>query len=62
MFIVILDHDNMGVDAIFVTLLFITKKLLKKFWFSIMDALICIYENLIFDLELCKYVYCDPKP
>ena len=33
MFIVILDHDNIGVDAIFVTLetlLFITTKLLKK--------------------------------
>ena len=62
MFIVILDHDNMGVDTIFVTLMFITKKLLKKLIFSIMDALICIYENLIFDLELYKYVYCDPKP
>ena len=45
MFILILDHDNMGVDAIFVTLLFITKKLLNKLGFSIMDALICIYEN-----------------
>ena len=45
MFIVILDHDNIGVDAIFVSLLFITKKLLKKLWFSIMDALICKYEN-----------------
>ena len=45
MFIVILDHENMGVDAIFVTLLFMTKKLLKKLGFSIMEALICIYEN-----------------
>ena len=45
MFILILDHDNMGVDAIFVILLFITKKLLKKLGFSIMDALIFIYEN-----------------
>ena len=33
MFIVILDHDNMGVDTIFVTLRFITKKLLKKLGF-----------------------------
>ena len=33
MFIVILDHDNMGVGAIFVTLRFITKKLLKKLGF-----------------------------
>ena len=44
MFIVILDHENIGVDVIFVTLLFITKKkLLKKLGFSIMAALICIY-------------------
>ena len=43
MFIVILDHENMGVDTIFDTLLFITKKLLKKIRFSIMAALICIY-------------------
>ena len=42
MFIVILDHENMGVDKIFVTLLSITKKLLKKIRFSIMAALICI--------------------
>ena len=33
MFIVILDHDNMGVDATFVTLLFITKTLLNKLGF-----------------------------
>ena len=33
MFIVILDHDNMSVDAIFVTLRVITKKLLKKLGF-----------------------------
>ena len=33
MFIVILDHDNMGVDATCVTILFITKKLLKKLGF-----------------------------
>ena len=45
MFIVILDHDNMGVDAICVNLMFITKTLLKKLGFLIMDALICIYEN-----------------
>ena len=30
MFIVILDHGNMGVDTMFETLLFITKKLLIK--------------------------------
>ena len=30
MFIVILDHDNMGVDAIFVTLVFMTKKVIKE--------------------------------
>ena len=42
MFIVILDHENMGVDNICETLLFITKKLLKKIRFSIMAALICI--------------------
>ena len=42
MFIVILDHENMGVYTIFVTLLFIRKKLLKKIRFSIMAALICI--------------------
>ena len=45
MFIVILDHENMGVDASFVTLLFIAKKLLKKLGLPIMDALICIYDN-----------------
>ena len=43
MFIVILDHENMGVDTIFVTLSLIIKKLLKKIRFSIMAALICIY-------------------
>ena len=43
MFIVILDHGNMGVDTIFVTLPLITKKLLKEIRFSIMAALICIY-------------------
>ena len=43
MFIVILDHDNIGVDTIFETLLFIAKMLLKKIRFSIMAALICIY-------------------
>ena len=43
MFIVILDHDNIGVDTIFETLLFIAKMLLKKIRFSIMVALICIY-------------------
>ena len=43
MFIVILDHENMGVDTIFVTLPLITKKLLKEIRFSIMAALICIY-------------------
>ena len=42
MLIVILDHENMGVDTMFETLLFITKKLLKKIRFSIMAALICI--------------------
>ena len=36
----------MGIDTIFVTLLYITKKLLKKIRFSIMAALICIYKNL----------------
>ena len=46
MFIVILDHENIGVDTIFVTLLYITKKLLKKNKNSIMAALICIYKNL----------------
>ena len=50
MFIVILDHENMGVDTIFVTLLFIAKKLLKKIRFSIMAALICIY---IFFVQCC---------
>ena len=30
MFIVILDHENMGVAAIFVTLLFITKKVIEE--------------------------------
>ena len=43
MFIVILDHENMGVDTIFETLLVITNKFLKKIRFSIMAALICIY-------------------
>ena len=42
MFIVILDHGNMGVDTIFETLLFITKKLLMKIRLLIMTALICI--------------------
>ena len=40
MFIVMLDHENMGAYTIFVTLLFITKRLLKKIRFSIMAALI----------------------
>ena len=44
MFIVILDHENMGVYAIFVTTVH-NKKLSKKLGFSIMDALICIFEN-----------------
>ena len=39
MFIVILDHDNMGVDAIFVTLLFITKKLWKKLGLILLNVL-----------------------
>ena len=43
MFNEILDHENMGVDTILVTLPLITKKLLKEIRFSIMAALICIY-------------------
>ena len=42
-FIVILDYENMGTDTIFVTLPFLTKKILKKLGYSIMDALIFIY-------------------
>ena len=45
MFIVILEPDNIGVNAIVVTLLFIITKVLKKLGFLIMNALICIYAN-----------------
>ena len=46
MFIVILDHENIGINTILVTLMIITKKLLKKIRFSIMAALICISKLL----------------
>ena len=61
-FIVILDHENMGTDTIFMTLPLILTKIFPKIEFSVMDAIICIYKNSIFNLELYKYVYCDPGP
>ena len=45
MFIVILDHDNMGTDTIIMTLPVILAKIFRKIEFLVMDALICIYEN-----------------
>ena len=45
MFIVILDHENMGTDTIIITLPLILAKIFPKIEFLVMDALICIYEN-----------------
>ena len=38
-FIVILDHENIGLDNIFVPLSFIVAKILKKIGFSVMAAI-----------------------
>ena len=45
MFIVILDHANMGTDTIIITLPRILAKIFPKIKFFVMDALIYIYEN-----------------
>ena len=45
MFIVILDHENMGTDTIIMTLPLILAKIFPKIELLVMDALICIYEN-----------------
>ena len=41
-FIVILDHENMGIDTIFETLSCILLKIMNKRDFSVMVTLICI--------------------
>ena len=43
-FIVILDHENMGIHTFFETLSCILLKILNKREFSVMAALICIYK------------------
>ena len=47
MFIVILDHENMGTDTIIMTLPLILAKVhvFPKIECLVIDALICIYEN-----------------
>jgi len=45
MFIVILNHDNMGTDTIILTLPLILAKIFPKIELLVMDVLICIYEN-----------------
>ena len=45
MFIVILDHKDMGTETIIITLPLILAKIFPKIEFLVMDALICIYEN-----------------
>ena len=45
MFIVILDHENMGTDTIIMTLTLLLAKIFPKIEFLVMDALIGIYEN-----------------
>ena len=41
-FILILDHENMGIDTISVTLSCIVAEIFNKIDFSVMAALICI--------------------
>ena len=41
-----LDHENIGLDIIFVTLSCIVAKILKKIGFLVMVALICIFKKL----------------
>jgi len=41
-FIIILDHENMGIDSMFVTLLCVLSTIFNKICFSIMAVLICI--------------------
>ena len=45
-FIAIIDHENVGLDSIFVTLSCIVAKILKKIGFLVMVALICIFKKL----------------
>ena len=45
MFIVILDHENMGTNTIIMTLPLIQAKIFPKIEFLVMYSLICIYEN-----------------
>ena len=45
MFIVILDHKDMGTGTIIITLPLILAKIFPKIEFLVMVALICIYEN-----------------
>ena len=45
MFIVILDHENIGTEPIIITLPLILAKIFPKIEFLVMVALICIYEN-----------------
>ena len=45
MFIVIMDHENMGTDTIIITLPRILAKIFSKIKKIAMDALICLYEN-----------------
>ena len=44
-FIVIMDHENMGTDTIFMTLPLILANIFPKIDFLVMDPLICKYEN-----------------
>ena len=44
-FIVILDHENIGTDKMFMTLPLILANIFPTIEFLVMDALICIYEN-----------------
>ena len=45
MFIVILDHENMGTNTIIITLPLLLANIFPKIDFLVMVALICIYEN-----------------
>ena len=44
-FIVIMDHENIGTDTIFMTLPLILANIFPKLEFLVMNALICIYAN-----------------
>ena len=44
------------------TLPLILANIFPKIDFLVMDALIYLYENLIFNLELYQYDYCNPGP